>query len=94
MRILERYLIIDLGESAEEVGRKEVFKETGIQVGNLELVTVVSGEQIYTKLENPDEYYAVTIVYSTTDIAGGKLKADGIETTEVKFFAVTNLPEN
>lgn len=85
---------MELSESAEEAGRREVFEETGIRVGELELVTVVSGEQTYTKLKNDDEYYSVTIVYRTTDIIGGILKADGIETLEVEYFAVTNLPKD
>ncbi len=85
---------MELAESAEEAGRREVLEETGIRIGNLELVTVISGKQTYTKLENKDEYYSVTIVYATTDIVGGTLKADGIETTEVDFFGINELPES
>lgn len=85
---------MELGESTEETGRREVLEETGIQVEHLELVTVVSGEQTYTKLKNHDEYYSVTIVYMTKDIVGGTLKPDGIETTEVGFFGINNLPES
>lgn len=85
---------MELGESAEAAGRREVYEETGIHVGDLELVTVVSGEQTYTKLKNEDEYYSVTIVYSTTDIVGGLLKADGIETIDVQFFGADNLPNS
>lgn len=83
---------MELGESAEEAGRREVLEETGVQVGHLELVTVVSGERTYTKLKNDDEYYSVTIVYSTTDIISGSPKADGVETAEVRFFKVDSLP--
>ena len=85
---------MELGESAEEARRREVLEETGIEVGYLNLVTVVSGEQTYTKLKNKDQYYSVTIVYVTSDIVGGTLKPDGIETIEVGFFGVNNLPES
>ena len=82
------------GESTEEAGRREVFEETGIEIGYLDLVTVVSGKNTFRKLENSDEYYSVTIIYVTSEIIGGSLKADGIETTEVRFFEINELPVN
>ncbi|WP_252502548.1 NUDIX hydrolase [Sporosarcina sp. Marseille-Q4943] len=85
---------MELGESAEETGRREVLEETGIQVGKMELITVVSGAQTHTVLNNGHEYYSVTIVYATDDIRGGELKADGVETSEVGFFNLLQLPEN
>lgn len=84
---------MELGESAEETGRREVFEETGIHIGELQLVTVVSGSKTHTVLKNGHEYYSVTIIYTTTDIRGGELCADGIETTEVGYFPLTNMPE-
>lgn len=83
---------MELGESTEETGRREVLEETGIKIGHLDLVTVVSGEHTFRKLSNEDEYYSVTIIYITRKIIGGTLKADGIETTEVKFFGINELP--
>jgi len=85
---------MELGESAEETARREVLEETGMQIGKMELVTVVSGAQTHTVLTNGHEYYSVTIVYATDDIRGGDLKADGIETSEVGFFNLEQLPEN
>ncbi|KIL43210.1 NUDIX hydrolase [Jeotgalibacillus campisalis] len=84
---------MELGESTEEAGRREVFEETGIEVGKLELVGVFSGKQHFVKLPNGDEFYPVTIAYSSKEIKGGVLKADGRETTEVKFFKANQLPE-
>lgn len=84
---------IELGESTEEAGRREVLEETGIEVGKLNLIGVFSGKQHFVKLPNGDEFYPVTIAYVTTEIKGGILKADGIETTEAKFFKVSELPE-
>lgn len=83
---------MELGESAEEAGRREVLEETGIEVGQLDLVGVFSGEQYYVKLQNGDEFYPVTIAYVTKEIRGGNLKADGVETTEARFFKVNELP--
>ena len=84
---------MELGESAEEAGRREVLEETGIEIGKLDLVGVFSGKQYHVKLQNGDEFYPVTIAYVTKEIKSGILKADGQETTEVKFFKVNELPE-
>ncbi|MEH7886018.1 NUDIX hydrolase [Bacillus sp. JJ1609] len=84
---------IELGESTEEAGRREVIEETGIEIGKLDLVGVFSGEQHYVKLPNGDEFYPVTIAYVTNEIKGGILNPDGKETTEAKFFKVNELPE-
>lgn len=84
---------IELGESTEEAGRREVLEETGIEIGKLDLVGVFSGKQHYAKLPNGDEFYPVTIAYVSKEIKGGILKPDGIETTEAKFFKVNELPE-
>ncbi|HWL23784.1 MAG TPA: NUDIX hydrolase [Ureibacillus sp.] len=84
---------MELDESTEEAGRREVFEETGIEVGKLELVGVISGKEHHVKLPNGDEFSPVTIAYVSKDIKGGSLKADGSETTEVKFFKLNELPE-
>lgn len=84
---------VELGESTEEAGRREVLEETGIEIGKLDLVGVFSGKQYFVKLPNGDEFYPVTIAYFSKEIKGGVLKADGQETTEVKFFKANELPE-
>lgn len=85
---------MELGESAEEAGRREVLEETGIEIGKMDLVTVVSGAHTHTVLKNGHEYYSVTIVFVSQDIRGGEVKADGIETLEAGFFNLQQLPEN
>lgn len=84
---------MELGESTEEVGRREVLEETGIEIGELDLVGVFSGKQHFVKLPNGDEFYPVTIAYISKEIKGGVLKADGEEILEAKFFKVNELPE-
>lgn len=84
---------MELGESTEEAGRREVLEETGIEVGKLELVGVFSGKQHFVKLPNGDEFYPVTIAYVTKEITQGILKADGKETIEAKFYKLNELPE-
>lgn len=35
---------VELGESTEEAGRREVLEETGIEIGSLQLISVFSGK--------------------------------------------------
>lgn len=84
---------MELGESTEEAGRREVFEETGLEIGRLVLAGVFSGKEHHVKLPNGDEFYPVTIAYISTEIKGGVLQADGQETTEAKFFNLNELPE-
>ncbi|HFK1683161.1 NUDIX hydrolase [Bacillus sp. SRB1LM] len=84
---------VELGESTEEAGRREVLEETGIEIGTLQLISVFSGKEFFVKLPNGDEFYPITIAYLCKDITGGTLKADGIESLHVQFFDINALPE-
>lgn len=84
---------MELEESTEEAGRREIFEETGLHIGSMQLLDVFSGKEHFVKLDNGDEFYPVTIAYFTKDITGGTLAADGSEGTEVRFFSLNELPE-
>jgi len=85
---------IELGESTENAGKREVFEETGLLIDDLHLIDVFSGnENSHIKLKNGDEYYAVLVAYYTQKYEG-IIKADGVETLECKFFNINNLPDN
>ncbi|HDR3886615.1 TPA: NUDIX hydrolase [Bacillus cereus] len=86
--------VVELGESTEEAGRREVLEKTGIEIGTLQLVSVFSGKEFFVKLANGDEFYPITIAYLCKDIKGGLLKADGVESLHVQFFDLNGLPEN
>lgn len=86
--------LVELGESTEEAGRREVLEETGIKIGTLQLVSVFSGKEFFVKLPNRDEFYPITIAYLCKDITGGLLKADGVESLHVQFFNLNELPQN
>lgn len=85
---------IELGESAEEACRREILEETGITIGNLQLIGVFSGKNYFTKLPNGDEYHPITIAYVTDDILSGDLKPDKKETQKVQFFKWSAFPNN
>ncbi|MCM3086520.1 NUDIX domain-containing protein [Bhargavaea ginsengi] len=84
---------MELGETAEEAGRREVLEETGIEIDGLTLVTVVSGPQTFSRLENGDEYYSVTIVFAAHAAGDQEPKPDGTETADARFFLPDELPE-
>jgi 8-oxo-dGTP pyrophosphatase MutT (NUDIX family) len=85
---------IELGESTEKAGIREVFEETGLIVDDLRLIDVFSGnEESHIKLNNGDEYYVVLAAYYTVNFKGD-LKADGIETIECRFFNINDMPIN
>ncbi|MGH1296302.1 NUDIX hydrolase [Bacillus pretiosus] len=85
---------VELGESTEEAGRREVLEETGIEIGSLQLIHVFSGKEFFVKLPNGDEFYPITIAYLCKNITGGgTLKADGFESLHVQFFNIKKLIE-
>jgi len=86
--------LLELGESVEEAGRREVFEETGVEIGQLQLVEVFSGKQYFRKLANGDEFYPVTIAYISKDIKSRTIQIDGKETIDAGFFPINELPEH
>lgn len=83
--------LMDLGESFEEVAKREVFEETGLTVENLKLLNVYSGSQYYLKVPNGDELYSATAVYYTRDVSG-EIKIDYRESKDMKYFPADDLP--
>ncbi|MDR7080254.1 ADP-ribose pyrophosphatase YjhB (NUDIX family) [Neobacillus niacini] len=84
---------IELGETAEDACRREIFEETGINIGNLQLIGVFSGRDFFTKLPNGDEYYPITLAYVTEDIRSGDIKADEVEIQKAQFFKWSAFPK-
>lgn len=83
--------LMDLGESFEEVAKREVFEETGLLVDNLKLLNVYSGSEYYLKVANGDELYSVTAVYYTRDVSG-ELNVDYNESEKMQYFPINQLP--
>lgn len=85
--------LMELGESTEDTARREVFEETGLTVGSLNLIDVISGPGNFIKAQNGDEFYCVTVAYFTHEVTG-ELKIDPEESLGFEEFYIDNLPEN
>jgi 8-oxo-dGTP pyrophosphatase MutT (NUDIX family) len=85
--------LMDLGESLEEVARREVLEETGLTVNKLKLLGVFSGPEYYLKVANGDELYSVTAVYLTRSVSGD-LNIDETESVSMRYFSLLHLPND
>ncbi|WP_017186842.1 NUDIX hydrolase [Alkalibacillus haloalkaliphilus] len=85
--------LMELGESTEDVARRELKEETSLEVGTLNLINVYSGPDQYIKAENGDEFYVVTISYYSNDYTGA-IKVDPEESIQFNFFSPEQLPDH
>lgn len=84
--------LMELGESTEDTAKREVFEETGLEVEEITLLNIFSGEKYFTKIPNGDEFYSVTVVYYTNKFSGEVILNED-EGTELKFFSLDKLPD-
>ncbi|WP_409252993.1 NUDIX hydrolase [Bacillus sp. SCS-153A] len=84
--------LMELGESTEDVARREVYEETGLEIGKLDLINVYSGKEYFIVAANGDPFYVVTTAYSTRDVKG-ILKVDEMESIQCQYFYREELPE-
>lgn len=85
--------LMELGESTEDVARRELFEETRLQVDKLTLINVYSGPEHFIRAANGDEFYVVTTAYYTEN-AIGDLVVDQAESITFSYFHPHELPEN
>ena len=83
---------MELGERIEETARRELFEETNLQLGEMELFGVFSGPELYYRYPNEDEIYNVSVVYLTHDVHGDLKLGDG-EHFDFQYFPLSGLPE-
>lgn len=84
---------IELGETLEQVAKRELFEETGMVAKRLELFHVYSGEEFYYKYPNGDEVYNVVSVYICSEFEG-ELRRGENEVQALNFFKLDALPQN
>ncbi len=76
---------MELGESFEETAKREVEEETSIIVTELQMRSVLSGNDMFHKYPNGDQVYLVTAVFEIIKWRGIPRVNDS-ESLELKFF--------
>ena len=84
--------LMELGESTEETARREVFEETALRLGKLELIGVYSGADSLCRAANGDEWYVVNTAYACEDFTGQARVNDG-ESAALRWFSPDELPD-
>jgi 8-oxo-dGTP pyrophosphatase MutT (NUDIX family) len=82
---------MELGESTEETARREVWEETGLAVGRLQLFAVFSGANMYHVYPNGDPVAIVSVVYRTMTTQDD-MAVRGAESLELQYFTREALP--
>ena len=84
---------VEPNEVVEDAARRELYEETGLVADKLELFGVFSGPDMHYTYPNGDEVSNIDIVYICRSYSGD-LKAQESEVTELRFFALAELPDN
>ena len=84
---------MEIGEKFTEAAKREVYEEAGIEIGELKLFGIYSGEDRMIIYPNEDICYATGIVFKTT-IYRGEIQDNTEEAYEHRFFDKENLPHN
>ncbi|WP_070121799.1 NUDIX hydrolase [Bacillus marinisedimentorum] len=84
---------MEFNETVQETARREVFEETGIKPGKLELFGIYSGKDFDKTFANGDQVYMVQIIFTCRDFVG-ELKEKTEESMRNDFFPLDALPTN
>lgn len=84
---------LELGESLESAARRELAEETGLSARCLEMLTVLSGPELFYRYPNGDEVHNVVAVF-VADEVDGAARPCNVEAAEVRRFPLSDLPAN
>lgn len=85
---------LELGETVEEAAKREIREETGLEIEEMKLFGVFSGPEYDYTYPNGDQVSNVTIVYVAQYPPHGHLRADHVESQQLKFFELAGLPDD
>ena len=84
---------MELGESFEEVARRELKEETNLEIDEMFLLKILSGKDTYREYPNGDKLYDITAIYVIKKYHG-RLKVNDNESKKLDWFDIENLPNN
>ncbi len=79
------------GESLEETAARELWEEAGLWAESFELLSVLSGKELFFRYPNGDETYTVIALYKAVGVSGTLQINDG-ESLRLQYFALDALP--
>lgn len=82
---------MELYETIEETAVRELKEEAGINADELELVTVLSGNEYYFEYPNGDKMCTVIVLFKVLNYTG-KVKVSDNESKNLEFFSLNKLP--
>lgn len=83
---------MELGETIQGTARREVFEETGLQLGKLEFFDIHSGPKYERTLSNRDQVSVFKVLFTCHEFEGELLESSS-ESLNNRFFPLENLPE-
>lgn len=84
---------MEFGEKFIDAVKREAYEEAGIEIGELTLFGIYSGEDRIITYPNGDICFGAGIVFKTT-VYRGEIQNNTEEALEHRFFGKTNLPDN
>ncbi|MGE5654358.1 MAG: NUDIX hydrolase [Bacillota bacterium] len=80
------------GESPEQTARRELWEETGLTAGELRLLDVLAGPELFFVYPNGDQVHTVIILYEAAEVIG-TLGVHDTESLELCHFSLSDLPK-
>ena len=84
---------MELGESFEDVAKRELKEETNLEIDELKLIRVLSGKDTYREYPNGDKLYDITAIFVVKKYHNDIKINDG-ESKKLAWFDISDLPKN
>ena len=83
----------ELSETIEECAKRELKEETNLEMDDIKILDIFSGEKTYQKYPNGDELYVVSILCEIRKYHGNIKINDG-ESTKLAWIPIDKIPSN